>query len=208
MASTRTTKAELRDETKLLADLTELWHERGLSLTTRTVYVGSESVDGDSESGVDGRLAERVLKNLLVLESISDQPIRLLMNNLGGSDYHGLAIIDAIERSACEVHCIVRGAAMSMGSWILQACDKRVMGPRATQMAHLGGWQISGNAADVKRDVAENQRIERMMHADYLHRIREKHPHYSALDLDKLLERDSYLNAQDSLALGLVDEIA
>jgi len=203
----RTTKSELRDETKLLVDLAELWHERGLSLPTRTVYVGSETVDYDGSSGVDGRLAERVLKNLHTLEQLSpDAPITLLMDNPGGDEYHGLAIVDAIEQSPCEVRCVVRGHAMSMGSWILQACDRRIMGPRSTQMVHYGTWGYIGHAKTAQKWMEEGKRMDGLMESMYLRRIREKNPAYSLEDLRAILDHDTFLDAAQSIALGLADE--
>ncbi|MEO9196307.1 MAG: ATP-dependent Clp protease proteolytic subunit [Polyangia bacterium] len=200
-------KSETREETKLLLDLADTFHDRGLYLPTRTIYVGSETVDDSGDSGVDGRLAERVLKNLHLLECVSNAPITLLMNNGGGDEYHGLAIIDAIAESPCEVRCIVRGVAMSMGSWILQACDWRVMGPHSTQMIHVGSWGYVGHARTAKKWAEEAERTTALMERTYLRRIREKHPKYAIEDLRQMLDHDTFLDAHASIAMGLADAV-
>jgi ATP-dependent Clp endopeptidase proteolytic subunit ClpP len=206
MAASRT-KSDTRDETKLLLELTELWHERGIDLPTRTVYLGTESVDDSGESGVDARLAERVQKNLHVLEAVSHAPITLLLNNVGGDVYHGLAIFDAIRESSCEVHAIVRGHAMSMGSWILQACDRRSMSAHATQMIHCGYDGFVGHSRTFEKWAAEAKRLTQLMESMYLARIREKKPRFSLTDLRELLDHDTFLSAERSVELGLADEV-
>jgi ATP-dependent protease ClpP protease subunit len=202
------TKAELRDETKLMLELAELWHERGLSLPTRTIFVGSEATSEDEgESGVDNRLAERVLKNIHVLERLSGEPITLLINNPGGDIYHGLALVDAIQQTECAIVGVVRGHAMSMASWILQACDRRIMGPLATQLIHYGTAGYIGHPKTFQKWAAEDNRLNSLMEQTYLKRIREKYPTYDLEDLRKMLNFDTFLDANQSVSLGLADEI-
>lgn len=196
-----------REDTKLLIELAELWHERGLDLRSRVIYLGSETVDSEQESGVDARLAERVVKNLHVLQRESAKHITLLINNFGGDDYHGLAIIDAIRTSRCEVVGVVRGVAMSMGSWILQACDHRVIGPSSTQMVHYGSWYHSGNVQDVERWIAEGRRVNGVFEHDYVERIRQKRPSFTVEDFRKQADRDWILSAEESVLWGLADEL-
>lgn len=197
-----------RSPEELLIEYTHLWHERGIDLQSRVVYMGSESVDSEGESGVDARLAERVIKNLHVLQRESGDPITLLINNCGGDDYHGLAILDAIRTSRCQITGVVRGMAMSMGSWILQACDHRVIGPSATQLVHYGSWSFSGNVNDVDRWHLEGHRVNELMERDYVERIRGRHPNFTVEDFRVQADRDWILDANDSIAWGLADAIA
>ncbi len=206
-AGRRRSKSELRDETKLLLDMAELWHERGLDLPTRTIFVGSESVDGAGESGVDAKMAERAIKNLHLLARLGDGPIAIILNNVGGDVYHGLAIVDAIKGSGCQVTGYVRGHAMSMGSWIFQSCHRRVIGANATQMIHYGYAGADDHAKTFQRWAREFDRLDRQMESMYLERIREKHPAYELAALRGLLDHNTFLTADASVALGLADAI-
>lgn len=201
-------KSETRDEEELLIKLAELYHERGVYLPTRTLYLGSEATEVDGgESGCDAKMAERFLKNLHILDSASPDPITVIMNNVGGDEYHGLAIYDAIKLSRCEVTIRARGHAMSMGSIILQAADRRVMSPLATQMVHYGTMGFSGHSKDMPKWADESERLNRWMENMYLERIRQLHPRYGLESLRELLRFDSFFDAMTSVGLGLADEV-
>lgn len=189
---------ETREETELLLSLTDTWHSRGVTFSTRTIYFGEE---------VGARHSAQVIKNLHVLEQLSHEPIRLLINSFGGDVYCGLAIHDAIETSKCEVTGVVRGAAMSAASLILQACSKRLMGPSSTQMIHYGTVSADVHAKTFEKYADESARINRKAEEIYLARIREKKPRYSLKMLQDLLDHDTFLDAAQSIDLGLADAI-
>lgn len=182
-----------------------LFHRDDLSISTRTVYIGS--ADGDSEGACDARMAATLIKNLHVLESFADKPITVVMNNPGGDVYHGLAIYDAIRQSPCDVRVIVRGYAMSMGSVILQAADQRVMGPNAAQMIHYGTTAVSHHSKTVAKMVREEERVNAWMERMYLDRIQERCPAFTLAQLKVMLDHDTYLTSAESVSLGLCDEV-
>lgn len=186
------------DGEKLLLELTDLFHERGINLPTRTLYLGPD---------VGDETAAEFIKNLHVLERLSDDPITVLMNNCGGDDYNGLAMFDAVRLSPCDVTMVVRGSAMSMGSIILQAADRRIMGPLATQMIHYGQAEMSGHALTVQRNAREAARVNEWMEAMYLARIHERRNDFNLRELRALLDHDTYLTAEAAIDLGLADEI-
>jgi ATP-dependent Clp protease protease subunit len=201
-----TKREENRDETVTLVRMAELFHDHGLSIATRTIYMsGTQSWEGDS--GTDVLMAERVIKNLHALENISAEPITILMNNPGGDVYHGLAIYDAIKTSPCRVSVVVRGYAMSMGSIILQAASERLMGPNSVQMIHYGTDSITHHAKTVVVRALECDRINDWMETMYLERIRQKNPAFKLSKLKKMLAFDKFLTAAESIALGLADRI-
>lgn len=200
-------RSEDREETELVLKLAGAFHEYGLSLPTRTLYVGSDLSTLEGTSGVDAKMAEQVIKNLHVLESLSSEPVRVLMNNPGGDVYDGLAIFDAVAQSPCDVEVICRGYAMSMGSVILQAADHRVMGPRAVQMIHYGTFGFSGHSKTGVKVALEEERVNAWMEQMYLERIQKVRPFFTLEDLKKMLDHDTYLTAQESVSLGLCDEV-
>lgn len=193
---------------RLNRDDIDKWHDSGIYIPTRHIFIGSESYDLEhGESGCDGLMAERAVKNLHILESINKEPITILMNNIGGDEYHGFAIYDAIR--LCESHVTVKilGHAMSMGSIILQAADSREMAPTSRQMIHYGTWGIHDHAKTSQKWAKEGEKIDKWMEQMYLEKIKEKNPHYTLARLQRALDHDTFLTAEESVALGLADKV-
>lgn len=183
------------------------WHDSGLYIPTRHVFMGSEHSEEDGEAGCDYLMAERSIKNLHVLESINKEPITILMNNIGGDEYHGFAIYDAVK--LCESHVTIKvlGHAMSMGSIILQAADERVMAPTSRQMLHYGTWGIHDHAKTTQKWAKEGEKIDKWMEQMYLDRMKEKNPHFTLARLQRMLDHDTFLTAKESVELGLADKV-
>lgn len=183
------------------------FHDYSLYIPARTIYMGSESIDDSVESGVDANMAARQIKNLHILDTLSDEPITIVMNNPGGDVNHGLAIYDAIK--ACRSRVIVKvfGHAMSMGSVILQAADERIMSPNASQMVHYGSLGVESHAKTVYKVTDEFKRIDKWMEKMYLEKIREKQPHFKMARLQRMLDHDTFLTAEKSVELGLADKV-
>lgn len=181
-----------------------------IDIESKTIFIGAQktSLDG-SESGVDAALAERVIKALTIFNLYTDnnKPINLLINNIGGDDYHCIAIYDALKCCRSKVHATVFGQAMSAGSIILQAADKRFISPSSKLMIHYGTWLYGGHSKDFDKWSEENKKISSWMENVYLSRIKEINPSYSLKDLRKLLIFDTFLTAEESVELGLADEI-
>lgn len=193
---------------RLIKDDIDRFHDYGLYVPIRTIYMGSESYGEDgNESGVDGLLAERVIKNITILDHVSSEPITIIINNLGGDIYHGMAICDAIKSCKSEVIAKVFGYAMSMGSAILQAADKRIMSVNSRQMIHYGTRGYDGHAKDIQKSSQECLKLDKWMEKVYISRIREKHPKYTLENLQNLLDHDTYLSAQESVRIGLADKV-
>lgn len=184
------------------------FHDYGLYISKRTIYLGSieYSAAGD-ESGTDGAMAEQLIKNLFLLQSMGQEPITIITNNMGGDEYHGLAIFDAIRECKSEVSMIVYGHAMSMGSVILQAADRRIMAPTSRQMIHYGTSSIDAHNKTVQKWAKEGKRNDTWTEQLYLEKIREKHPKFSLRQLQKMLDHDTFMTARESVNLGLADAV-
>lgn len=173
-----------------------LFMDQGLNMETRTIYFGYGREDGDCD--LDEVLAARVLKSLHLLHAVSrEAPIAILFNNTGGEDTHGLGIYDMIRSLPCEVHGYIWGNCQSMAVWVLQACDRRLMSKHSTLMIHHG---------EGTKDYW-SKHLDEICAKILLDRIHEKHPAYSRAKLEKLLDVDTYLTAQQALELGLIDEV-
>ena len=193
---------------RLNRDDIDKWHDSGLYIPTRHIYIGSAHSDGDmSEGGCDYLMAERAVKNLHLLESLNKEPITILMNNIGGDEYHGFAIYDAIK--LCESHVTIRvfGHAMSMGSIILQAADSREMAPTSRQMIHYGTWGIVDHAKTTQKWAKEGEKIDKWMEQMYLAKMKEKNPHFTLARLQRMLDHDTFLTAKESVEYGLADKV-
>jgi len=179
--------------------------EYGLHLPERTIYLGSvETYPDSSESGTDCKMVEYFLKSLQILDSRSSDPIQVVMNNIGGAWGHGIAIYDAIKLSKSRVVINVFGHAMSMGSVILQAADRRMMSKHSKMLLHYGSSSFSGNSQDAIKAADEERRICSEMLDIYVEASKGK---ISAAKLKKLLMTDCYLSAEESVELGLADGI-
>lgn len=188
------------------ADL-DRFHEYGVFVPTRTIYVGSETTDLDgNESGTDALMVSKIVKNLHVLDQ-TEGPITVITNNCGGDCYDGFAIYDAIRGCKNPVTVKVVGQAMSMGSIILQAASSRVMTANSSQMIHYGYMSFSGHAKTAMKWSAQEARLMRRMEEIYLARMKQAEPKMTLKALRRLLNHDTFLTADESVALGLADVV-
>lgn len=169
---------------KVTHDDTDKLFEHGLDLKNRLVYMGSVDRLGDDDeedgSSCDFRMAEKLIKALHLLEANGTGDITIIMNNGGGSEYHGMAIYDAIRGCKSKVTIKVYGLAMSMGSLILQAADERIMAPHARFMIHYGSWGTSDHPKITYKHVEEGKRWDVIMEDIYIEKMLEKDDEMSA----------------------------
>ncbi|MBO7174153.1 MAG: ATP-dependent Clp protease proteolytic subunit, partial [Spirochaetaceae bacterium] len=84
-------------------------------LKTRQILLSGE---------VNKALAEKIVRQLLVMEADSDEPIRIYIDSPGGDVDAGYAIFDMIRFVKAPVYCIGMGLVASAGALILLAADK------------------------------------------------------------------------------------
>jgi len=154
---------------------------------------------------INDSVANVVVAQLLFLESENpDKEIHLYINSPGGSISAGMAIYDTMQFIKPDVSTLCIGIAASMGAFLLQAGakGKRFVLPNSTVMIHqpLGGFQ--GQATDIE------------IHAKYILSLRERlyilmaqHTGRSIEEIARDSERDKFLNAEESVAYGLVDKV-
>ena len=149
--------------------------------------------------------ASLIVAQLLYLESADpDKDIQLYINSPGGSITSGFAIYDTMQHVKCDVQTICVGMAASMGAFLLAAGakGKRFALPNSEIMIHqpLGGTR--GQATDIK------------IHTEWLIKIKNKLngilSEKTGQPLDRIerdVERDFFMSAEEAKAYGLVDEI-
>jgi ATP-dependent Clp protease protease subunit len=177
-------------------------------LPDSTLYLGSHGTIDGEESGVDFQMAERLIKNLHVLDKEENKNgIFIKMNNPGGCSVHGLAIYDAIKACRSHVTIIGYGHIMSMGSVIFQAADMRVMAPHARMMLHMGSAGFSDSMGNFYSNVEEFKKLDEMLLDIYMTKIKEKKPRFQRAKLKANMAVDWYLNGKEAIELGLSDRV-
>lgn len=158
---------------------------------------------------VDGEIydvtADLVVAQLLFLESQDpDKDIHLYVNSPGGSVTAGLAIYDTIQYIKPNVQTICLGQAASMGALLLTCGThgKRFVLPSSRVLIHQPWGGVSGQAADISIQAREIIRIKRLIIQYFA-----QHTDKSEEVIEKDLERDYYMSAQEALEYGLVDKI-
>jgi ATP-dependent Clp protease protease subunit len=158
---------------------------------------------------VDGEIydvtADMVVAQLLFLESQDpEKDIHLYINSPGGSVTAGLAIYDTIQYLKPAVQTICLGQAASMGALLL-ACGtrgKRAALPSARILVHQPWGGVSGQAVDIGIQARELVRIKRLIVQYFA-----EHAGKSAEEVERDLERDFYMSAEEALQYGIIDKI-
>jgi ATP-dependent Clp protease, protease subunit len=165
---------------------------------------------------VDDRMAATVTASLLYLEADDpSKPISLYINSPGGSVSAGLAIYDTLQYITPSISTICLGQAASMGSLLLAGGSpgKRYILPHASVMLHQPSGGYHGTAADIAIHAKEILRVRRQLNMIY-----EKHltprgeggratGRKTVEEIEKMMERDYFLSAEEALEVGVVDEI-
>ena len=157
------------------------------------------------EGPIEEHTASLLCSQLLFLESQdATKDITVYINSPGGLVTAGMAIYDTMQYIQTDISTIVVGQACSMGSLLASAGTKgkRFMLPHARHMIHqpLGG--ASGQATDVEIRAKELLRWK-----DDLTKIYAKTTGKPLEELRADMERDKFMNAEESVAYGLVDRI-
>jgi len=151
------------------------------------------------------RTASTAIMRLLYLQSVKpDQAINLYINSPGGLVDQTLAIYDTMQFLGCEVGTYCIGQASSGAAIILASGTKgqRFALPNAKVMLHQPYSGITGQAEDIKIQAEEILKDKTL-----LNQILAKHTGQDPEKIAQETERDRYMNAQEALEYGLVDEI-
>ncbi|MHC4443121.1 MAG: ClpP family protease [Planctomycetota bacterium] len=154
---------------------------------------------------ISERTASVVIMRLLYLQSIKkDQPINLYVNSPGGLVDQTLAIYDTMQFLGCEVATYCIGQAASGAAIILAAGTKgqRYALPNAKVMLHQPYSGISGQAEDIRIQAEEVLKDKKL-----LNEILAKHTGQDPEKIAREIERDRFMNTQEALEYGIVDEI-
>jgi ATP-dependent Clp protease protease subunit len=156
---------------------------------------------------VNETLSAAIVAQLLYLESDApEKAITLYINSPGGSVTAGLAIYDTMSYIRSPVSTVCVGQAASMGSLLLCGGEKgkRFCLPNSSIMVHQPSGGYSGQATDIAIHAKEIIRVRGKLNEIYRKHMTKVH---SIDEIEKLMERDKFLSAEEALDMGIVDEI-
>jgi ATP-dependent Clp protease, protease subunit len=157
---------------------------------------------------IDDTIANLVIAQLLFLEAEDpEKDIQLYINSPGGSITAGMAIYDTMQFVRPDVMTICCGQAASMGAMLLcaGAPGKRFALPTSRILIHqplIMGGGISGQATDIDIQAREILRMREIMN-----QMLSRHTAQKLEKVEKDVERDFIMNAQQAKEYGIIDDI-
>ncbi len=155
--------------------------------------------------GIDDNVANIIIAQLLFLESEDPKKdIQLYVNSPGGSVTAGLAILDTMAHVKPDVATVCVGMAASMGAVILSAGakGKRFALPNAEIMIHQPWGGTEGRAADIEISAKHIIRTR-----ENLNKILAKNTGKPLSQIEKDVDRDYFMSAEESRKYGIVDKV-
>lgn len=175
--------------------------ERSFDIFSRLLRERIVFVTGE----VEDNMASLIVAQLLFLESENpSKDISMYINSPGGVVTAGMAIHDTMQYIRPRVSTVCIGQAASMGSFLLAAGEPgmRIALPNARIMVHQPSGGARGMASDIEIQAREILRIRGRMNDLYV-----KYTGKSLADIEKALDRDTFLEADEAKAFGIVDKV-
>ena len=149
--------------------------------------------------------ASLIVAQLLFLEA--DNPkkeIAMYINSPGGVVSSGLSVYDTMQFIRPKVTTMCIGQAASMGSLLLCAGEKgmRYTLPNSRVMVHQPSGGFQGQASDIQRHAEDILKIKRRLNEIYVH-----HTGRDYETIDRTLDRDHFMSAEEAKAYGLIDTV-
>jgi ATP-dependent Clp protease protease subunit len=154
---------------------------------------------------IEDTVASIITAQLLFLEAENPKKeIGMYINSPGGWVTSGLAIYDTMQYIRPPVQTLCIGQAASAASLLLCAGAKgqRYCLPNARILVHQPSASYHGQAADIARHAQEIVKLKRRLNDIYV-----KHTGQTLEAVEKALDRDTYMTADEAKAFGLVDEV-
>lgn len=165
-------------------------------LETRTILLSGQ---------VNKELAERVIRQLLLLESKSEEPIKVMIDSPGGDVDAGYAIFDMARFVKPPIWMIGMGLVASAGALILLAAprERRVALPNSHYLIHQPLSGLRGVATEIEIHARELEKTR-----DKLNKLIAEETGQSLERVVKDTDRDYWMNAEEAQSYGLISRIA
>ncbi len=175
--------------------------ERAFDIFSRLLRERVIFLNGPVEDG----MAALICAQLLYLESENPKKqIDMYINSPGGVVTSGLAIYDTMQYIKSPVSTVCMGMAASMGSFLLMAGEPslRIALPNARIMVHQPSGGFQGKASDIERHAEDIIKTKRRLNELYA-----KHCGRTYEEVERTLDRDSFMSAEEAKEWGIVDHI-
>jgi ATP-dependent Clp protease protease subunit len=149
--------------------------------------------------------ASLITAQLLYLEAENPKKeISMYINSPGGVVTSGLAIYDTMQFIRPAISTLCTGQAASMGSLLLAAGEKglRFALPNARVLLHQPSGGFQGQASDIERHAEDILKLKRRLNEIYV-----KHTGQDYDVIEKTLDRDYFLTANEACNFGIVDKV-
>ena len=154
---------------------------------------------------IEDYVASLVTAQLLFLEAENPKKeISMYINSPGGVVTSGMAIYDTMQFIRPPVATLCIGQAASMASLLLAAGEKgmRYSLPNARIMLHQPSGGFQGQASDIERHAEDIIKMKRRLNEIY-----ERHTGQDYAMIEKTLDRDYFMTAEDARKFGIIDEV-
>ncbi len=154
---------------------------------------------------VEDNMASLICAQLLFLESENPKKeISMYINSPGGVVTAGMAIYDTMQYIKSPVSTVCIGQAASMGSLLLAAGEAgmRVALPNARIMVHQPSGGFRGQASDIQRHANDILAMKKRLNEIYV-----KHTGQKYATIEKTLDRDHFMTAEETKKFGIVDHV-
>ena len=164
-------------------------------LKTRTIFISGE---------INQELAEKVSTQLLILQEMGDEPIKVFINSQGGHVEAGDTIHDMIKFVKPKVIVIGTGWVASAGITIYLAADKenRYSLPNTRYMIHQPMGQCRGQATDISIEALEISRVR-----ERINKIISNATNQPLEKVKQDTDRNYWLNCDEAVEYGIVNKV-
>ena len=175
--------------------------ERAFDIFSRLLKERIIFLNGPVEDGMSALICAQ----LLFLESENPKKdISMYINSPGGVVTSGMAIYDTMQYIKSPISTVCMGMAASMGSFLLMAGEKgqRIALPSARIMVHQPSGGFQGQASDIERHAQDIIKTKRKLNELY-----SKHTGQPVEEVERVLDRDHFMTAEEAKAWGLIDHV-
>lgn len=129
-------------------------------------------------------------------------PIDLFISSEGGEVLSSFSAVDRIKNSKVPIHSYVEGGVASAATLLSVVAQKRYIRQNGFMLIHQVSSGVWGNFQQIRDEMNNLELIMKYIKSIYI-----QHTKFTTEELDNILKKDIYLDAQQCLAKGLVDEI-
>lgn len=191
-------------------------HNYGANLKTREIFLHNH-YEHEGNQGVDYKMGNSFVKNLRMLESLSDKPILVHLYSIGGEWNDCMAMYDSVKTSSSSyITMLSYGQTESASTLILQSADLRILMPNSYFMIHYGTSGYIGQYLNVQNwmnyekyicDIMMNVYAVRCVDGLYFKEKKYSLEQVKRYLYKKLKDGDWYMKPEEAVYYGFADGV-